>query len=208
MTGMVIIGAGGHGKVLADIFLQQQQSVQGFVDDNPALCGTEHLGLPVLGVIDSVMQHKPTGLAMGVGINTVRQAIVQRLGANIYYLWRQAIHPRAVVAPSAQIGVGVVICANAVVNPDSIIGDFAIINTGATVDHDCVIGPYAHVAPGAHLAGGIRVGEGTLIGVGSALIPGCVVGEWATVGAGTVVTNNIPDHVTAMGVPARWFSAP
>ncbi len=98
----------------------------------------------------------------------------------------------------------VVIVAGAVVNVDSVLGDHVIVNTAATVDHDCVIGSYAHLAPGTNLAGGVAIGDGTLVGVGAAVIPLVSIGRWTTIGAGAVVTEDIPDDVTAKGIPARW----
>lgn len=204
MSGILIIGAGGHAKVVADILFLQGETVLGYVDDNPSSWGTVRLGLPVLGKIDDFEQHSPGGLVMGIGDNAVRRSIVMRLGERAAGMWRSAIHPRATVAASVQLGVGAVILAHAVVNPNSIIGDHVIINTGATVNHDCRIGSFCHVAPGVHLAGGTKLGEGVFVGVGASAIPGRVIGHWAIVGAGAVVINNIPDHVTAIGIPARW----
>ncbi len=203
MSGILIIGAGGHGKVVADILLRQSISVLGFLDDDPATWGTLRLGLPVLGAIDTFSDYSPEGLAMGIGSNTIRREIVRRLGNLAHDLWQLAIHPRAVIAPSVSIGRGTVVAAGAVVNPDTYLGDHVIINTGATVDHDCHIGDFVHIAPGAHIAGGVRVSEGALLGIGSVAIPGSAIGEWATVGAGAVVLDNIPDRVVAIGIPAR-----
>jgi sugar O-acyltransferase (sialic acid O-acetyltransferase NeuD family) len=202
--GVLVLGAGGHAKVVADILLGQGIAVAGFLDDDPATWGQTRLGLPVLGSVDSFGLHSPEGLVPGIGSNHARQALVARLGPAAYELWRNAIHPRATVAASARLGRGVVIAAGAVVNPDTEVEDHAIINTGAVVDHDCTIGEYAHVAPGARLAGGVRVGEGALVGIGASIVPQRSVGAWAVVGAGAAVVSDIPDGVTAVGVPARW----
>lgn len=203
MSGILIIGAGGHGKVVADILLQQSAPVLGFLDDDPTTWGTSRLGLPVLGAIDTFLDHSPEGLVMGIGSNVLRQDIVKRLGSLAQELWWSAIHPQAIIAPSARIGRGTVVAAGAIVNPDAMVGDHVIINTGATVDHDCRIGDFAHIAPGVHLAGGVRVGEGSLLGIGSTVIPCCSIGQWTIIGAGAVVVDDIPSHAVAVGVPAR-----
>lgn len=204
MSGILIIGAGGHGKVVADILLRQSMPVLGFLDDDPTSWGTSRLGLPVLGAIDTFWNYSPEGLVMGIGSNMMRREIVGRLGSLAHDLWQPAIHPEAVIALSVSVGRGTVVAAGAVVNPDTYLGDYGIINTGATVDHDCHIGDFVHIAPGAHIAGGVRISEGALLGIGSVAIPGSAIGEWATVGAGAVVLDNIPDHAVAIGVPARW----
>lgn len=203
MSGILIIGAGGHGKVVADILLRQSIPVLGFLDDDPTIWGTSRLGLPVLGAINAFLDYSPGGLVMGIGSNALRQKIVQRLGSVAQELWHSAIHPKAILAPSAKIGRGAVIAAGAIVNPDAYVGEHVIINTGATVDHDCHIGDFVHIAPGVHLAGGVHVGEGSLVGIGSTVIPNCNIGQWTTIGAGAVVVSDIPSHVLAVGVPAR-----
>ncbi len=204
MTGVLILGAGGHAKVVADILLRGGVSVAGFLDDDPALWNSLIWDLPVLGSIHDYAAYDPGGLVLAVGSSSVRQLLAHKLKDVPASLWITAIHPQAVVAPSARVGPGTVVAAGAVINPDAIIGQHAIINTGATVDHDCHIHDFAHIAPGAHLAGGVQVGSGTLVGVGANVIPGVMIGASVTVGAGAVVVKDIPDGVTARGVPARW----
>jgi sugar O-acyltransferase (sialic acid O-acetyltransferase NeuD family) len=204
MSGILILGAGGHAKVVADILLCQGLDVRGFLDDDPRTWGATRLDLPVLGAISTYKDHAPDGLALGIGDNAARKQVVEQMGQAAQGLWHIAIHPRATIAASARLGRGVVIAAGAVLNPDSVLGDYAILNTGATVDHDCSIGAYAHIAPGTHLSGGVSIGCGTLVGVGASVAPGCSVGEWSALGAGVVVVRDVPGGVTAKGVPARW----
>ncbi len=204
MSGVLVLGAGGHGKVVADILLCQGIDVLGFLDDDPASWGTTRLGLPVLGAIATYHRFDPTGLALGIGSNAGRQSVVAQLGDATASLWCNAVHPRATVAGSVRLGRGVVVAAGVVVNPDTIVGDHVILNTGCTVDHDCEIGAYSHIAPGSHLAGGVRIGEGAFMGIGSVITPYRSVGEWTTVGAGAAVVTDIPAKVVAKGVPARW----
>lgn len=205
-SGVLVLGAGGHGKVVADILLRSGVCVVGFLDDEPALWGSTRLGLPVLGPLISYMQYHADGLALGVGAIEARRQIVARLGESAWPLWRQVIHPRAIIAPSVRLGRGVTVTAGAIVNPDAALSKFAIANTGATVDHDCVVREYAHIAPGAHLAGGVSIGRGTLIGIGAVVLPGCTVGDRTVVGAGAVVVRDVPDGVTVVGTPARAVS--
>lgn len=201
---MLIIGAGGHAKVVADILRTQGAYVLGYLDDDISLYGEQRLGLPVLGPVETYPDFNPDGLIIGIGSNSVRHAIAGKLDAKAEKLWINAIHPQAVIAPSVQLGVGIVVAAGVVINPDAVIGNHAIINTGATVDHDCVIGHYAHIAPGVNLAGNVQIDDECFVGIGSVAIPGCHIGANTIVGAGSVVISNIPAGVIAKGVPARW----
>lgn len=201
---MLIIGAGGHAKVVADILRAQGVHVQGYLDDEVSLQGQQRLGLPVLGPVEAYRDFNPEGLIIGIGSNSARYAITKRLSDILNNVWINAIHPQAVIAPSVRFGAGVVVAAGAVINPDAVIGDHAIINTGATVDHDCVIGRFVHIAPGAHLAGGVQLEDEGLIGIGAVVIPGCHIGAKAIIGAGAVVVSDIPAGVTTKGIPARW----
>jgi sugar O-acyltransferase (sialic acid O-acetyltransferase NeuD family) len=203
MSGVLILGAGGHAKVIADILMSQDIEVLGFLDDDPKLWGEMRLGLPVLGAIGQYPEYEPSGLVIGIGDNLVRRSVAERLSTEAQKLWCNAVHPQATVARSVRLGQGIVVGAGAVINPDTVLGDHAIINTGATVDHDCTIGDFVHVAPGAHVAGGVLVGEGALLGIGSSLIPNISVGAWTTIGAGSVVTTDLSAELIAFGVPAR-----
>lgn len=192
-----LFGASGHGKVIKDILNVNGVKVEAFVDDNPDVkeCG----GRPVV--------HDAAGLSpmiVSIGVNKVRKMIVERLKANNSAIeFATAIHPSAVISPSAKIGEGSVVMAGAVVNADAVIGKHCIVNTGATIDHDSVVGDYCHVAPGAHICGGTQIGEGTWIGVGTSIIQCLNIGKNCMVGAGSVVVRDIPDDVTAFGNPCR-----
>ena len=203
MTGNLIIGAGGHAKVIADMILRQGMQVLGFLDDNPLLIGQEIFNLPVLGKIDTWKSYKPNGLVIGIGDNAIRRKIVQNLESS-NPPWRTVIHPNAVIATAVQLGEGSVVMAGAIINVDTIVGKHSIINTGATVDHDCRIGDFVHIAPGANLAGDVHVDDGTFLGIGSSVIQRQKIGANSTIGAGGVVVCDIPPNVIAKGVPARW----
>jgi sugar O-acyltransferase (sialic acid O-acetyltransferase NeuD family) len=204
---VLIIGAGGHAQVVADILLRTQEqhpSAQliGYLDDNPALHGQRFLNLPVLGAIDQLASIPHDAVIVAIGDNRTRAGIfaaIQVRGEKII----NAIHPSAVIASDVRLGQGVMICAGVVVNTGTTIGDNVILNTSCSVDHHNHIAAHSHVAPGVHLGGDAHVGEGVLVGIGTAVIPGCSVGDWAIVGAGSVVTRDIPPFVTVLGAPAR-----
>ncbi|NJL93381.1 MAG: acetyltransferase [Anaerolineae bacterium] len=203
--GILIIGAGGHGKVIAEALRRQGQVVLGFLDDAPQLSRQQVLGLPVLGACQHWPTLAPEGLVIAIGSNTIRQRLAQQLAAHPQVPpWTRVVHPAATLAEAVQVGPGSVCLAGSIVGVDVVLGAHVILNTGATIDHDCTIGDFAHLAPGVHLAGGVTVGSGALIGIGACVLPGCHIGEQATIGAGAVVTGDIPPGVVAKGIPARW----
>jgi sugar O-acyltransferase (sialic acid O-acetyltransferase NeuD family) len=197
---LVVLGAGGHGKVVADILRAGGQEVFGFVDDQkPAHAMV--LDLPVVGGT-RWLGDAPCRVALGIGDNATRARLAQHcLDAGCELV--TAIHPRAVVASSARIADGVVVMALAVVNPAAVVERGAIVNTGAVIEHDCAIGEYAHVSPNATLGGGCRVGEFTHLGIGATMLPNTSIGARSIVGGGGVVARDLPSDVVAVGVPAR-----
>lgn len=207
MKRVVLVGAGGHAKVVWDTLRLmrirgQTVEVVGIVDDDPQRWGERFLGLPILGPVSAIAHMDTDAALIAVGNNRARQRLyetIQALGMPL----ANAIHPTAVIAADVQIGHGVVAFASVVINIGTLIADNVILNTACSVDHDCVIGAHAHLAPSVHLAGGVKVGEGTLMGIASSAIPNVTVGRWVTVGAGSVIIDSIPDEVTAAGVPAR-----
>jgi len=206
MVRVLILGAGGHAQVVADILLQARVAGAsahpiGFLDDDPALVGTAIMGLPMLGTIVQLDEFDHDAVIVAIGDNRTRAHLfesVQAQGEQIV----NAIHPAAVLAPDVRLGEGVMICAGVVVNTGTVIGDNVILNTGCTVDHHNRIGNHAHIAPGVHLGGDVTIGEGTLVGIGASVIPQRTIGAWSVIGAGSVVTKDIPDYAMAAGVPA------
>ncbi len=201
MEEVVVIGAGGHAKVVVATLLASGFTIKGIVDDSPQKWQTKLLDIPVIGPLELLSEENSPLAIIAIGDNEDRRAIAERF-RNVCR-WISVTHPRAFVHPSVVIGEGTVVFAGSVIQPDTVIGNHVIINTGATVDHDCTIGNFVHLAPGVHLAGGVIVGEGSFLGIGSAVIPRKRIGEWTRVGAGAVVIRDTPPHVTVAGVPAK-----
>jgi UDP-perosamine 4-acetyltransferase len=203
---IVIVGAGGHGKVVLEILRSaESHRIAGFLDADSTLSDTQVAGLPVLGQINllpRLRQQKIRGAVVAIGDNRVRSSyakLVVEAGLELI----RAIHPTASVAQTAQIGQNVAIAAGAVVCTEVKLGDSVIVNSGAVIDHECEIGAGSHICPGALLAGRVRVGEGAFIGLGAKILPCLNVGEHATVGAGATVIRDVPPAMTVVGTPAR-----
>lgn len=225
---IIILGAGGHGRVVLDVIRQSGKFTPiGFLDNNPTLHGRRVDGLPVLGGIGLIEQRAPgfspagassnvsphpvnecNAAVIAIGDNGVRRMIAETVEAAGLDL-PAIIHPSAQIATNVTIGRGVVIAAGALVCAHSQIGDYAILNTGCIVDHESMIGTAVHVCPGVRLAGHVTLESGAFIGIGSTVIQNVRIGFEAIVGAGAVVTCNVDPMTTVVGVPAREIkSAP
>lgn len=208
MTHVVIIGAGGHGREVADILHDQVRAganfqILGFIDENHCLHQQTIDGLPVLGDWTWFKQTNRAGIAVisAVGIPHLCQRIVQRaMALNLTFV--SAVSPLAHISSRAQIGRGVVVFPGVVVNTGARLGDYSIVNVGATVSHDTAVGCYSNINPGVHLAGNVTIGEGCYIGMGTSVIQGRNIGAWTVVGAGATVIHDLSEYVTAVGVPA------
>ena len=204
---VLIIGAGGHGQVVADILMAASRHGGddypcGYLDHNEQLWRKDMFELRVLGSVDECTRFDHDAVIVGVGDNHTRRRLFERLSRS---LERFAIarHPSAVLSPNCSISHGSVICAGVIVNTGASVGANVILNTGCSIDHHNVIGDHAHIAPGVRLGGDVTIGQGALIGIGAVVLPGCRVGAWSVVGAGAVVTRDVPDGATAVGSPAR-----
>lgn len=202
-AGVVIIGGGGHAKVVIESLRASGKTVAVIVDADPT--PREVLGVPVVGDDLALADLRGQGFAelfVALGSNRLRQKLGDKARA-LGFTLVNAIHPSAVISPSARIGEGVAVMAGVAINADSRIGDLAIINTGAVVDHDCDLGVACHVGPASALAGGVTIGERAFLGVGARVIPGVSIGADTILGAGGVVVRDLPDAVVAIGVPAQ-----
>ena len=204
---LVIIGAGGHGRVVLDILINAaEHEVVGFLDSNPALLGRRMDGRPVMGDLSCLERlHRDQGVegaVVAIGFNDVRREFaerIDRMGVSLI----NAIHPSAKLAHNVSLGRNVVICAGALVCAHCQIGDSVILNTGCIVDHETMIGTASHVCPGARLAGRVTVESGAFIGIGATVIQNLRVGYDSVVGAGAVVIQDVAPMSTVVGVPAR-----
>lgn len=199
---LVIIGAGGHGKVVADIAEQLGCYEEILFCDDSTVQKTV-LNYPVVGDSQKALEYvEKADYIVAIGNGKIREKVMSNLksqGGRIATL----IHPRATVSRYAKIGCGTVVMAGAVLNPDSVIGEGCIINTGATVDHDCVIKDYVHTAVGSHLCGTVAVGSHTWIGAGAIVKNNVNICGDCMIGAGAVVVKDIKEAGTYIGVPAR-----
>lgn len=203
MKRLAILGASGHGKVVADAAVAAGWDEIVFYDDAwPRRRSNSRWAVAGDAAVLVGALNDHDGIIVAVGNNRTRLDLARRLiGAGAHLV--SIVHPRAVVSRYAEIGDGTVAFAGAVVNVDSSIGRACIINTGATVDHDCELADSVHLSPGAHLAGGVRVGEASWVGIGACVKQLVTIDSDVTVGAGAVVVSHIPAEQTVVGVPAR-----
>lgn len=197
---VIIIGASGHGKVVADIVCCSGDRVNGFLDDNPKT-GNFFVGFPVLGTINDYKDFPGVEFVIAIGNAAIRERIANRMqGVN----WYTAIHPTAVISKiDTRIGEGSVVMANAVINPGTKIGNHCIINTGAIVEHDNVLEDFVHISVGVKLAGTVKVGKSSWIGIGATVRNNLNICDNCTLGAGAVVIKDIEQSGTYVGVPVK-----
>lgn len=203
MKSCAILGASGHGKVVAEIAeLNGYQNITFFDDRWPSLTSVEHWNASGDTVSLLAVAHEYDMVVVAIGHNAtrcVKQCELSAVGANFDVL----AHPSAVISKYANISAGTVVMANAVVNPFSHIGASCIINTSSIVEHDCKLAEGVHISPNASLAGGVEVGENSWVGIGSQVKQLVVIGRDVVVGAGSTVINNIPNFQTVVGSPAN-----
>jgi sugar O-acyltransferase (sialic acid O-acetyltransferase NeuD family) len=204
---VLILGAGGHGRVVLDILLQTRtHQVVGFLDNNREMYGRRVDGLPVLGTIDDLpelaRELNVSGVLIAIGDNGVRRGLARDVDAAGIELVN-GIHRSATVAHNATLGRNVVIAAGVVVCAHCQIGDSVILNTGCIIDHQTMVGEGCHICPGVRIAGRVKVESGTFIGIGATVIPKVTLGCECIIGAGAVVIGDVPPMATMVGVPAR-----
>ncbi len=204
---IVILGAGGHSKVLIDALLRQKAEILGMTDYKLAKKGRLVLGIEVIGDDFMILGYKPDEIFLVNGLGSVGIPIKRKhlfcKFTELGYRFANVIHPATVIAEDVHFGEGVQIMAGAVIQTGCRIGDNSIINTKASIDHDCVIAAHVHIAPGVTLSGQVEVEERVHIGTGATIIQGIRIGENSMIAAGSVVTKNVQTGITVMGVPAR-----
>jgi sugar O-acyltransferase (sialic acid O-acetyltransferase NeuD family) len=201
---VIILGAGGHAKVLIEI-VRHQASIKGISD--PIVKQSSLMGVPIIGNDQVIFGMRPEEIRLVNGVGTSRTTSRRKRLFEFYkasgYSFLSLIHSSAIISSEAILAEGVQLMAGSVIQPSCEIGCNTIVNTKASVDHDCKVGAHVHLAPGTTLCGGISVGSGTLVGAGATILPGIRIGENCIIGAGALVTKDVPDGVKVMGIPAR-----
>lgn len=202
MNKIVLIGDGGHSKVIQDIIhANQDLSLTAILDSKYSeSIEKDEIKYEHTDAIQAYLSQYCL-FCIAIGNNEIRQKLVDTLNIPMTR-YALLVHPSAVISPSAEIGRGTVVMPNATINADTKIGEHCIVNSNAVIEHDNIIEDYAHISPNATLAGTVSVGKGTHIGSNATIIPNKKVGSWSVIGAGAVVINNIESNITAVGVPA------
>lgn len=207
MKKVVIIGAGGFGREVIEIFKDQNSikknwEILGFIDENSELWGKTINNFSVLGGLDWFKNNRVVGCVVAIGDPKTKKRITDILEKN-GVLFYNAIHPSVKMSEFVNIGNNVIICAGSILTVNIFIKNHVIINLNCTVGHDSIIEDYCSIMPGVSINGENHIGKGTYIGTGATFIQQVGVGEWSVIGAGAVVIDNIPDHVVAVGIPAK-----
>ena len=203
MAEIIIIGAGGHSKVVQDVIQTSiDHKVIAVLDD---AIGDRYKRDEVVYSNFSYLNEinkNAYKYHIAIGNNQVRKEIFNRLNIPVDK-FITLVHSTAIISETVDLGFGSVVMPSVVINADSEIGNHCIINTGSIIEHDCSVGSYAHISPNATLTGNVKVGAGTHVGSSATIIPGKHIGQWSIIGAGSVVINNIEDKKKAVGVPAK-----
>lgn len=194
---IALIGASGHGKVVAEVAEMLGYQVELYDDRWPSLVSNGGWNVQGTSADYCALSRPDFDALVAIGDNSIRE----RIQLTLPHVSAPLIHPQAIVSPSATIGKGSIVMAGVVINAGARIGRGVIVNTGAVVEHDCVIDDFVHISPSAALAGGISVKQRAWVGIGSSIIQQVTIGSDAVIGAGSVVVNDIPDGVTAVGSP-------
>lgn len=204
---ILVLGAGGHSKVLINALLEQDLDILGIIDSDTSKIGMEILGIKVIGNDSDIKNYCQDDILLVNGIGSVDSMALRK---KIYlsfkrqgYAFAKVIHPRAIIGRTVELGEGVQIMAGSILQPGCSIGENTIINTSVSIDHDSKIGSHVHIAPGSVLSGNVIVGNCTHIGIGCTIIQGKHIGHETLLGAGSLVLKDIRSNVRVFGVPAK-----
>jgi len=207
---VIIIGGGGHAKVLIDCLQLSKAKIIGITDINSNVSNSYFRDVEVIGTDEVIFQYMPKDILLVNGLGFIgklnhREAVYEQF-KNKGYRFAIVIHPSAVISFDVVLSEGVQIMAGSVIQPDCVIGANSIINTKVAIDHDCTIAENVHIAPGAVLCGNVTIGHSVFIGAGTTIIPGVTIGSNSIIGAGALVNKYIPANTKAFGVPAKVVS--
>ena len=195
---IIIIGAGGHSKVIIDIIRELgNYNIVGIYDDNKT---GYFSGIKIIGKIAEIDNKKNECFIIGIGNDKIRKKIAEEYHQ---LKWATLIHPKTIIAKTATIKEGVVVCAGAIIQTEVDIGKHCIINTNCSIDHESTIGDYCSICPSSTICGQVKVGESSFIGANSTIIQTIEIGKECIIGAGSVVIRNVPNNSKAVGNPAR-----
>lgn len=192
---MILFGASGHAKVIADILIKNGVHIEKILDDNPSVKTIFNIHVEK----NSLSESDHLDAIISIGNNEVRKLISEKYKLN----YISAIDKNSTVSDFSKIGIGTVVMANATINAGATVGNHCIINTSSVIEHDCILEDFVHISPNASLAGNVTVGEGSHIGIGACVIQGIKIGKWSTIGAGAVIIKDVPDYATVVGNPGR-----
>jgi UDP-perosamine 4-acetyltransferase len=203
----MVLGGGGHAKVLISTLQILGIKVIGIVDADNTRVGEQVLGVPIVGNDDVLDAYEATSIRLvnglgSVGETTLRESLYLKFKGK-GFLFSQVVHPTSIIASDVCLGEGVQVMAGAVIQPGTVVGDNAIINTSVTIDHDCTIGEHVHLAPRVVLSGGVTIEPSVHIGTGAVSIQNIRIGKGSVVGAGSALVNNVPQYSKVVGVPGR-----
>ena len=195
---IIIIGAGGHSKVIIDIIRELgNYNIVGIYDDNKT---GYFSGIKIIGKIAEIDNKKNEYFIIGIGNDKIRKKIAEEYNQ---LKWATLIHPKTIIAKTATIKEGTVVCAGAIIQTEVEVGKHCIINTNCSIDHESIIGDYCSICPSSTICGQVKVGESSFIGANSTIIQTIEIGKECIIGAGSVVIRNIPNNSKVVGNPAK-----
>lgn len=209
MKPIIVIGGGGHAKVLVEALMKEKAEMIGITDCNVKLEHHHILGISIIGNDEMVFNYHPDQIDLVNGIGSIStKSLAKRKEIYDYfkekgYTFAKVLHPSAVIAEDVKLAEGVQVMAGAVIQSGTLIGENVIVNTRASLDHDCVVNEHTHIAPGVTISGGVHIEKEVHLGTGANVIQNIYIGEKSLIGAGALVTKNIPAFSKAMGVPVR-----